>query len=49
MGALLNHLTEEQLCLNEDKFIIVILVGLGEDAIGKTEQEADPASLQCVE
>jgi hypothetical protein len=27
----------------------VIAVGLGEDAVGKTEQEADPASLQRVE
>jgi len=27
----------------------VTAVGLGEDAFGKTEQEADPASLQCVE
>jgi hypothetical protein len=33
------------LCLNEDRFIVVIAVGLAEDAFGKTEQEADPASL----
>jgi len=46
MEALSNHYTQEEFVSKWGQICyFVIAVGLGEDAVGKTEQEADPTSL----